>query len=364
MASLADAPGGSEDPLAALTASLASDFVVSRVPNDPHQPHPRFSRFKSRGQADAAQDKRRQSWLKNQRNRREDVFNFARQLVQGPLDQDESTEAEPDEVLATDMDTTGPAPPRLKRTYRDQLMLSEWLVDVPADLDQAWLYVLAPEGRRNFVVAGHGRTTAYARNGARIAQFPSALPGGHRRQRSGERAITLLDCLFSPRHRCYYILDLMMWNGHPFYDCDTEFRFFWLEQKLAESPDLNQTADINPLPFHSLPRGPCTTGTWGDVLSQPMTFRDPLDGILFYHKQLHYTPGHTPLVGWLKPYMLPEMLGVAVSDDLLALAPPDYVDSQTYMQDFNSGHYSAQARPAAMDSAPSARDAPPPSAQP
>jgi snurportin-1 len=38
----------------------------------------------------------------------------------------------------------------------------------------------------------------------------------------------------------------------------------------------------------------------------------PLDGILFYHKRVHYLPGVTPLVGWLKGYMLPEMLNVQV----------------------------------------------------
>lgn len=39
----------------------------------------------------------------------------------------------------------------------------------------------------------------------------------------------------------------------------------------------------------------------------------PLDGILFYHKRVNYLPGVTPLVGWLKGYMLPEMLNVQVS---------------------------------------------------
>ena len=38
----------------------------------------------------------------------------------------------------------------------------------------------------------------------------------------------------------------------------------------------------------------------------------PIDGILFYHKKAHYFPGVTPLVRWLKGYMLPEMLKVQV----------------------------------------------------
>lgn len=34
-----------------------------------------------------------------------------------------------------------------------------------------------------------------------------------------------------------------------------------------------------------------------------------LDGLLFYHKKAHYVGGETPLVGWLYPYMVPEVIG-------------------------------------------------------
>lgn len=34
-----------------------------------------------------------------------------------------------------------------------QLMLSEWLVDVPADLSSDWLVVVCPVGKRCLVVA-------------------------------------------------------------------------------------------------------------------------------------------------------------------------------------------------------------------
>lgn len=52
-----------------------------------------------------------------------------------------------------------------------------------------------------------------------------------------------------------------------------------------------------------------------------------VDGLLFYHKQTHYTPGSTPLVGWLRPYMVPEILGLAVPPSLLT-AKPDYAGRQ------------------------------------
>lgn len=52
-----------------------------------------------------------------------------------------------------------------------------------------------------------------------------------------------------------------------------------------------------------------------------------VDGLLFYHKQTHYTPGSTPLVGWLRPYMVPEILGLAVPATALT-AKPDYAGRQ------------------------------------
>jgi len=39
-------------------------------------------------------------------------------------------------------------------------------------------------------------------------------------------------------------------------------------------------------------------------------FISQIDGLLFYHNESHYLPGRTPLVGWLKAFMLPDILGV------------------------------------------------------
>ncbi len=46
-----------------------------------------------------------------------------------------------------------------------------------------------------------------------------------------------------------------------------------------------------------------------------------IDGILFYHKQAHYHPGNTPLVGWLKAYMIPEIIGANVPEKYLQNVP-------------------------------------------
>ncbi|EDV21115.1 uncharacterized protein TRIADDRAFT_60372 [Trichoplax adhaerens] len=41
----------------------------------------------------------------------------------------------------------------------------------------------------------------------------------------------------------------------------------------------------------------------------------PIDGLLFYHKDGHYKPGEkSSLVNWLKPHMVPEILGYPVPE--------------------------------------------------
>jgi snurportin-1 len=57
------------------------------------------------------------------------------------------------------------------------------------------------------------------------------------------------------------------------------------------------------------------------------TFKTPfefeIDGVLFYHKEAHYSSGYTPLVGWLKAYMIPEILSIAIPSWIKV--PSDYV---------------------------------------
>ena len=38
-------------------------------------------------------------------------------------------------------------------------MLSEWLVDVPDDLEQEWLMVVCPFGKRNLIIASNVSNT-------------------------------------------------------------------------------------------------------------------------------------------------------------------------------------------------------------
>ncbi|XP_021263181.1 snurportin-1, partial [Numida meleagris] len=265
------------------------------------------------------------------RRRRLDYVNHARRLAEGDWAGVESDEeggkdgdgAEEEEEEEEEMEVD--AGRRLPKRYANQLMLSEWLVDVPVDLEQEWIVVVCPVGKRALVVASRGSTAAYTKSGFCVNRFPSLLPGGNRHNTTSEKVYCILDCIYNEAKQTYYILDVMCWRGHPVYDCQTDFRFFWLSSKIQEEEGLGEKSRINPYKFVGLQNFPCTSESLCEVLTT--TFPFEVDGLLFYHKQTHYTPGSTPLVGWLRPYMVPDILGLAVPATPLT-AKPDYAGRQ------------------------------------
>ena len=63
-----------------------------------------------------------------------------------------SDDEEPDKAEEDEMEW---CPPKMKkpRTYKNQIMLSEWLVEVPDDFSRSWFMVPSPVGKRCLVVA-------------------------------------------------------------------------------------------------------------------------------------------------------------------------------------------------------------------
>lgn len=57
----------------------------------------------------------------------------------------------------------------------------------------------------------------------------------------------------------------------------------------------------------------------------------PLDGLLFYHKEMIYIRRITPLVVWLRPYMVPEMLEVPIHESFLKF-PQFYTNAAERIQ--------------------------------
>lgn len=208
-----------------------------------------------------------------------------------------------------------------KNPYRNQLMLSEWLVDIPEDFEINWKFVVCPIGKRCLVISSRGTTSAYGRNGVLINNFPSLLPGGCvKTYRTSSRDYCILDCIYHEVSRTFHVLDVMCWGGHPVYDSDTEFRSYWKETKLRDEGErLSSYSRINPLTFENLIYHPCSPEALGKVLGSKWPFE--VDGLLFVHKEAHYTVGSSPLTAWLKPHMIPDVLKIPVSDEFLSCAP-------------------------------------------
>jgi len=205
-------------------------------------------------------------------------------------------------------------------------MLSEWLVEVP-DLSQ-YLVMPCPRGKRALLVASQGITKLYARNGFNIQTFVSNLPGGslnsNRQSNWKPNDITILDVVYNDSLKTCYILDLIAWRSKPYYDSETTFRFYWLMTQFSEcAKEIASTQRKIKLEI-------VAHFDWDrDRLQEVMLADEPpfeaeIDGILFYHKEVHYNPGGCPLVGWLKPFMLPEVLRVAIHPRFLEEIPNDY----------------------------------------
>jgi len=280
----------------------ADGLVFEFSLKDNEEVHPRSHQFKSRGEASQAQHKRRKTFLEMQKTKRYDSRTKARLLAMGPAAKvgsyevplDESTQApmnESPQVSTEAMETDKQTPTKRGPIYRDQLMLSEPLVDIPHDLTSDWFVSSCPTGKRCLVVSSKRFTVAYLNNGSMFNKFESSLPGGGPfKWKPGDYCI--LDCIYYEPTFTYYVLDLICWKGYSLYDCDTEFRFYWKMAKLSEV-DVATTSDDNPYKFLPLPHYECSKEGFEQALV-PSYF--PKDTLLFYNKQTHYTPGDTPLV--------------------------------------------------------------------
>uniref|UniRef100_A0A1Y1NBV7 Snurportin-1 n=1 Tax=Photinus pyralis TaxID=7054 RepID=A0A1Y1NBV7_PHOPY len=233
------------------------------------------------------------------------------------------------------MDVVIPCKTNSKMRYRhlkNKLMLSEWFSDIPNDLELNWLFKLCPSGVRNLVIAYRHKTMAFSIEGKRQAKFISHLPGGG--PHSTFNKFTVLDCVYNVAQKCYYVLDVLAWNGFVLKNSNTELRFYWIKSKLDETPELKEATRGNPFTFVEVNFLPAELPLLEEKLSQVHDDEQvSLDGIIFYHREVTYIENRTPLVGWLKPYMVPEMLHIPVHPSFMKHKPRDYICLAHYLQE-------------------------------
>jgi len=215
--------------------------------------------------------------------------------------------------------------------YRDFIMLSEWLVDIPDNFATDYYAMPTPVGKRCLVVADGGKSLLFGRNGKLLERFISVLPGGSRD--TSNKGYAILDVIVNYENDTIYIVDMVAWRNQSHIQCETEFRFEWLKARLEESDvDVSVTSANNQYKFQRVPVYPCDNASLARMMELPFSFEVALDGVMFYHRQGHYTHGQTPLVGWLKPFMFGEILGVPVPEKFQSERPSEYTNLSQHIE--------------------------------
>lgn len=207
--------------------------------------HHRLSEYKAKGKSD--QQRRREEQLQRQKNKRGNLAELARKLATEHVDEDaasaenriqtpapQPTQATMEVVSISKEEREKQLEERRANFYRNQLMLPEYMQDVPSDLIGNWFVVPCPSTpQKCLVIASGGVTTSRLTTGVLLNKFSSNLPGGSRIQGGSRNSFTILDCIYHPDTQTYFVLDLMAWRGCLYYDCATDFRylffcFLWL----------------------------------------------------------------------------------------------------------------------------------------
>ena len=240
----------------------------------------------------ASQIERRREVLKRQKEKRDEQFSQLRFL-----------ESEP-EVIE---EKKPQWPPRRHRRAHPhppcpiEMMLAEWLFSVPEDLS-SWFVIPCPRGQRCIVVVHSHRTHIYGKHGNLLRTMHTNLPKQ-----------TILYCIYDHRSSIYHILDMIMWNGQDYStQIECQCRFFML-MSLAGDSRLTKS-------FQILSRTTVEEETWTNEAE---------DGYLFYHPLGFYETGYSPLVCWLKPFMIEEILQIHCSYPIVK--PLGYTTAHDYM---------------------------------
>ncbi|XP_011503099.1 PREDICTED: snurportin-1 [Ceratosolen solmsi marchali] len=273
---------------------------------------------------DTPQEIRRQQMLDYQKQNRYKCLNESRGLLDVIFNLNVEKKMEVEEVPKSKC--------KPHKEYKNLLMLSEWMLEVPQDFTENWIMVPCPLGKRVMIIASRGITKMYTRRGFQLSVCRTALPGGSKQTYDND--YVLLDGIWLENKKICYVLDVLVWSKQDMINCECQFRFFWLNSQLKEIEQLKeQIAGVNDYKILTLPNIACDNNFYDCLESISTTIA--LDGLLFYHRRGHYIRGVTPLVNWLKTYMLPEILGMNVPEPYDE-KPSTYINFEHHVQKITS----------------------------
>eukprot|EP01025_Chloroclados_australasicus_P047482 TRINITY_DN532_c0_g1_i3.p1 TRINITY_DN532_c0_g1~~TRINITY_DN532_c0_g1_i3.p1 ORF type:complete len:413 (+),score=44.25 TRINITY_DN532_c0_g1_i3:252-1490(+) len=245
---------------------------------------------------------RRVQALERQQQTRHDSLMLVRQMASAGLDltEDQQPTNFTEQHLSQPQKVTQPADVHMEGTsqqsqnqqkrqqrYAGQLMLPEWMLQIPQDFTTNWIVLPRPEGQQCLVIAFRGRVVTRLRSGRVLHKVR-----GTNLNKIAAHGLTLLDAVFNQESMTYYVMDVLIWKDYLMVDCQADFRMFWLQQQIA--PEIQDSkkkeggqAGTDQLSFQVVPSGmECSA----EMLQQAKDNDIGIvrDGLLFLHKQGHY----------------------------------------------------------------------------
>ncbi|CAH8846737.1 unnamed protein product [Trichobilharzia szidati] len=279
------------------------------------QNHPRLSLYKNKGRA-VDQERRWRQQLAKLRSKKDRSNHF--DCNRFTLNNDENLK----HPWASNEPPSGCSKIKSWRRHSKFLMLAEWLLFMPPNFTEEYSLKLCPKGRHVFVKASEGETNVYTRNGHHFLSTVSRLPGGGLGQsdRQNSSYMTLLDCI--------------LWSAEDNVNIDCESEGSVDKQLYVIDIIYMRSTVYSQLSFRE-------RSVWMETYLKPQieefSESDPVDGVLFYHDDVTYEPGATPLVNWLKPYMLPEWFpNIKFHPDYMKDMPSDYTDYINEIQQYEA----------------------------
>ncbi|CAH8846734.1 unnamed protein product [Trichobilharzia szidati] len=306
------------------------------------QNHPRLSLYKNKGRA-VDQERRWRQQLAKLRSKKDRSNHF--DCNRFTLNNDENLK----HPWASNEPPSGCSKIKSWRRHSKFLMLAEWLLFMPPNFTEEYSLKLCPKGRHVFVKASEGETNVYTRNGHHFLSTVSRLPGGGLGQsdRQNSSYMTLLDCILWSAEdnvnidcesegsvdKQLYVIDIIYMRSTVYSQLSFRERSVWMETYLK--PQIEEFSESDPLRFHIVPSHRCDTESMQNAFSSMPSYE--VDGVLFYHDDVTYEPGATPLVNWLKPYMLPEWFpNIKFHPDYMKDMPSDYTDYINEIQQYEA----------------------------
>eukprot|EP01023_Acetabularia_acetabulum_P012540 TRINITY_DN1586_c1_g3_i2.p1 TRINITY_DN1586_c1_g3~~TRINITY_DN1586_c1_g3_i2.p1 ORF type:complete len:420 (-),score=55.68 TRINITY_DN1586_c1_g3_i2:271-1530(-) len=232
-------------------------------------------------------ESRRQQALERQKQSRFEQLALVRQLTEACLEEQDQGQEKEESIqqefaVGNDVDMEEYAQSKKngrRQRYVGQLMLADWMLEIPHDLCQNWLVTARAEGQQCLVIACRGRVITRLRSGRTLHRLR-----GTPLNKIASYGLTLLDAVYYQDKQTYYIMDVLCWKDYLLVECQAEFRVFWLQQQIAPELDTQKTKGIQ---FSVAQyQSQCQAEYLANFKQAPVEF--VYDGFLFLHKQGHY----------------------------------------------------------------------------